>query len=162
MADFNKSPIELVQNPAFGSLLLWNFGRGYQEERVGDLPLFIDFFLVLPLILHGPSMRDIKSTNVSSGLSKLVAKMSLPRERLFAVQDRALAMRELTFESLAVGVATKLLSVDYDTALVRSNDAKPPRAPERLKYHLGSAGKLGHWFGRLPQAQIFSLLQVEP
>ena len=82
MSDRDTSPVALVQNPAFGSLLLWSFGRSYQAEKVGDLPSLIPFFLVLPLLLHGPTLRDIRSTNQSSGLSKLVSKLAERREHL--------------------------------------------------------------------------------
>ncbi|TIO74852.1 MAG: hypothetical protein E5X74_32440 [Mesorhizobium sp.] len=129
---------------------------------MGDLPVFTQFFLVLPLVLHGPTMRVIRSTNQSSGLAKFVSKLAEERERLFAVHDRALAMRSLTLESMAAGISTKLLSVDYDTAAVRSNEVKPPSPPDRLKHHVASAEKLGRWLARLPSNQGFSLLQVEP
>jgi hypothetical protein len=162
MAEPEISPVALVQNPAFGSFLLWNFGRGYQAERVGGLPVLTPFFLTLPLVLHGPTMRIIKSTNQSSGLAKFVSKLAEERERLFAVHDRAIAMRALTLESLATGISAKLLSIDYETASVRSNDVKPPAAPERLKHHIASAEKIGRWFSRLPSHQVFSLLQIEP
>jgi hypothetical protein len=162
MADPEISPVALVQNPAFGSLLLWKFGRGFQAERVGELPVLTPFFLALPLVLHGPTMRIIKSTNQSSGLAKFVSKLAEERERLFAVHDRAFAMRSLTLESIAAGISAKLLSVDYDTASVRSNDVKPPSPPERLKHHVASAEKVGRWFARLPPNQVFSLLQIEP
>jgi hypothetical protein len=162
MADPEISPVALVQNPAFGSLLLWNFGRGFQAERVGELPFLTSLFLTLPLVLHGPTMRIIKSTNRSSGLAKFVSKLAEERERLFAVHDRALAMRNLTLESIAAGMSAKLLSVNYHTASVRSNDAKPPSLPERLKHHVASAEKVGRWFARLPPNQVFSLLQIEP
>ena len=162
MAEPDMSPVALVQNPAFGSLLLWSFGRGYQSVDVGGLPVVTSFFLTLPLVLHGPTMRIIKSTNQSSGLAKFVAKLGEERERLFAVHDRALAMRGLTLDSLAAGISAKLLKVDYDTATVRSNEMKSPVVPERLKYHVASAEKVGRWFARLPPNQVFSLLQVEP
>jgi hypothetical protein len=162
MAAPEISPVALVQNPAFGSLLLWNFGRGFQAELVGELPVLTPFFLALPLVLHGPTMRIIKSTNQSSGLAKFVSKLAEERERLFAVHDRAMAMRSLTLESIATGISAKLLSLDYDTASVRSNDVRPPSSPERLKYHVASAQKVGRWFARLPPNQVFSLLQVEP
>ncbi|ESZ23039.1 hypothetical protein X734_27990 [Mesorhizobium sp. L2C084A000] len=156
------SAVGLVQNPAFGSLLLWSFGSGFQAERVGDLPVLTQFFLVLPLVLHGPTVRTIRSTNQSSGLAKFISKLAEERERLFAVHDRALAMRSLTLESMAAGIATKLLSVDYNTAAVRSNEVKLPPPPDRLKHHVASAEKLGRWLARLPPNQGFSLLQVEP
>jgi len=162
MAEQDMSPVALVQNPAFGSLLLWNFGRGYQAEDVGGLPVFTSFFLTLPLVLHGPTMRVIRSTNQSSGLAKFVSKLGEERERLFAVHNRAVAMRGLTLESLAAGISAKLLKIDYDTALVRSNEVKPPVTPERLKHHVASAQKMGRWFARLPPNLVFSLLQIEP
>lgn len=156
------SPVEIVQNPAFGAQVLWSFGRGFQTEKVGDLPHFPSFFLVLPLIFHAPTLAEIKSTNQTSGLTKLVAKLSEERERLFAIHDRALAMRKLTLQSIALGVSAKLIHVDYDTALVRSNEVKPPNPPERLRFHISGAEKVGRWFARLPPGQVFSLLQVEP
>jgi hypothetical protein len=162
MAEQEMSPVELVQNQAFCSVLLWNFGRGYQAEQVGALPALTSFFLILPLVLHGSTMRVIHSTLVGSGLSKFVSKLAEERERLFAVHDRALIMRRLTFESVAAGIAARLLSVDYETALVRANDVKPPSPPERLKHHVAAAAKLGHWFARLPPNQVFFLLRVEP
>jgi hypothetical protein len=162
MSEHATSPVALVQNPAFGSLLLWSFGRAYQSEKVGHLPPVTAFFLILPLVLHRPTLRNIRSTYQSSGLSKFVEKMSEERERLFAIHDRALALRGLTFESLATGIAGKLMGVDYGSGVVRSNDVRPPPSPERLKDHLASADKLGRWCARLPLAQVFSLLQVSP
>jgi hypothetical protein len=162
MADREISPVALVQNPAFGSLLLWSFGRAYQAETEGELPRLPSFFLALPLVLHGPTLRFIRSTNHSSGLSKFVSKLAEERERLLAVHDRALAMRDLTLQSASTAIASKLLYVDYHTAAVRAKDAKPPAIRERLNPHLAGADKLGRWFGRLPASQVFSLLQVEP
>ena len=107
-------------------------------------------------------MDVIRSTNQSSGLAKFVAKLGEERERLLAVHERALALRHLTFESIASGVTTKLLWVDYESALIRANEVKVPASPERLKYHLASAEKLGRWFARLPANIVFSLLKVEP
>ena len=162
MTKFISSPIGVVQNPAFGALLLWRFGHAYQVERVGELPVMTPFFLVLPLLLHGPTMREVRSTNQSSGLAKFVSKLGKEREQLLAVHTRALKMRELTLECLAVGVSAKLLSVNYQTAHVRANEAKSSRFPERIKHHLNSSEKLGKWVARLPLSQVFSLLKVEP
>lgn len=156
------SPVEIVQNPAFGAQILWSFGRGYQDERVGALAQLPTLFLVLPMILHAPTLEDIKSTYLTSGLTKLVGKVAVERERLYAIHDRALALRELTLQSVTVGISAKLLRLDYGDATVRANEAKPPATPERLKLHVAGAEKLGRWFARLPPGQVFSLLQVEP
>lgn len=156
------SPIALVQNPAFGAILLWHFGRGYQEARVGDLPSIISYFLILPMVLHTPTLLHIRSTYPSSGLTKLISKLEENRENLVSIHPRVLTLKRLTLDSIATGITSKLLSVDYNLGLVRANDAKPPAIPERLKYHIAGADKLGKWFSRLPPSQIFSMLQVEP
>ena len=64
--------VDLVQNEAFAAHLLWSFGRGFQQESVGDQASLPSLFLVLPLVLHGPTLREIKSTNLPSGLSGAV------------------------------------------------------------------------------------------
>lgn len=152
----------LVQNPAFGSLLLWSFGRSFQAEKVGELVPVNSCFLILPLTLHAATLELIRTTNQSSGLAKFVSKLTENRECLYAVHDRALAMRSLTLESIASAISSQLIHLDYETGLIRANEAKPPTPPERLKYHVSGAEKLGRWFARLPQGQVFSLLQVEP
>ncbi|RWI86351.1 MAG: hypothetical protein EOR22_29920 [Mesorhizobium sp.] len=154
------NPIALVQNPAFGAHLLWSFGRGFQAEKIDGLLPMPTFFLVLPVILHARTLADLRSTNLPSGLSKFVAKLSEQRERLMAVHDRTLRMRELTLQSIGAGIASRLLHVDYATGFVRANDVDVPRPPERLKFHVANADKLGRWCARLPQGQVFQLLQV--
>lgn len=161
MTETPLTPIELVQNPAFGAHLLWTFCQAYQAERIGEVSPMTMLFLVLPITLHGHTMRVVKSTNQSSGLAKFVAKLTEEREHLLAVHTRALAMRNLTLQSLGSGIVAGLLAVDYEKAVVRANQASPPKPPERLKYHVASAEKLGRWFARLPANQVFSLLQVE-
>lgn len=156
------SPVELVQNPALGATILWKFGRGFQEQSVGELPTFELFFLVLPLTLHLRTLEEVRSTQVGSGLGKLVEKLSDDRENLVAVHARVLAMRPLTLESISTAVATKLLTVDHATAKVQAYDVAPPKLPERLKAFLPAADKLGRWFARVPPPQTFSLLQVYP
>lgn len=155
------SPIALVQNPAFGALLMWEFGRSFQAENVGDLPILNFHFLLLPLLLHSSTLEKIKSTNLSSGLVQVVNKLSNEREQLLSVHPRALAMRGLTIESVASGISGGLLHLDYRTAKIRSNDASPPAPPERLKYHIRGARKLGTWFAKLNAEQVFVLLKVE-
>jgi len=156
------SPVETVQNPAFGSVLLWQFGFGYQRESIDRLPSFELLFLVLPIILHARSLAHVTSTLVGSGLGKFVEKLSESREDLLAIHDRALAMRLLTLQSIGMGVTTGLLSLNYESASVRANDEKLPKAPERTKRHIAGAEKLGAWFARVPIGQTFSILQVHP
>ncbi|MBZ6078892.1 three component ABC system middle component [Microvirga puerhi] len=156
------STVALVQNPALGALLLWRFGKSYQEERLVEAAQFHSFFVVLPLLYHAPTLDRIRSTYDSSGLSQFTKKLAEERELLISVQERALKMRELTLSSVGAAISSGLMHLSYDTGRLRSNEARPPKPPERLKYHAAGADKLGHWFGRLTLDQAFALLWVEP
>lgn len=156
------STVSLVQNPAFGALLLWQFGRSYQQEKPTDLPVLNLHFLVLPMLLHARTLEKIKSTNPSSGLAQVANKLAAEREQLFSIHGRALVFRSLTLESVGTGIASQLLHLDYDTGKMRSNEARAPRTPERLRYHVRGAEKLGKWFARLGPDHVYSLLRVEP
>lgn len=162
MADQILSPIEQVQNPAFGAALIWKFVRGYEQEKPGSKPIMQLLFLVLPIVLHRVTMEKIRSTNQSSGLAKFVEKLGGERELLFSIHERALALRGLTLESISAAIVTRLLAVDYELAAIHANEANLRSIPERLKHHIASAEKLGRWSARLPSGHVFSLLKVEP
>jgi hypothetical protein len=158
----SATPVALVQNPALGALLLWKFCSGFQKEKPDSLPVLTSLFCVLPIVYHGATLQELKSTNLPSGLVKFALKLSDQRESLIAIHDRALAMRELTFSSIATGVATHLLRLDYATAQIAANEERLPAIPERLKFHYTGAEKLGHWFARLPLGHALSTLRIEP
>lgn len=155
-----QNAVAAVQNPAFGATLLWRFGLGYQDEAA-EAPLMLLHFLVLPLVLHAPTLALVVGTRPSSSVALFASKLADQREELVAVHERALKLRALTLESLSAGVTARLLSVDYDVASVRSNEARQPTPPERLKQHFSAAEKLGRWFARTPADQTFTLLRVE-
>lgn len=154
-----NNPIALVQNPAFGAQLLCKFVRGFIAESE-TLPPMQSLFIVLPILLHERTLEEVRSTYLSSGLTKVVSKLAKERERIVAIHDRALRMRELTLQSISMGVAAGLLQVDYKSGEVWSHGYKLPASPDRLKIHVAGADKLGRWFSRLPQSQVFALLQV--
>lgn len=154
--------VESIQNAGLGAALLWSFGRSFQEESSALTCPLPSYFLVLPLLYNARTLDEIRSTWPSSGLGKLVAKLSETREELLAVHDRAIAMRQLTFESIGVGASTKLLTLTYNTGTVRANEQKLPDTSDRLKGHFAGADRLGRWFSRLPQSQVFNMLRVEP
>lgn len=156
------SPIEAVQNSALGALLLWQFARAYQEHSGGSAPIFHLAFLVLPLTLHRSTIEKISGTYPSSGLGKFVEKFGKEREELLAIHDRTRAMRTLTLEALATGIATGLLEIDYESAVFRSLLVKLRHPSQRIKLMSAGATKLGQWMSRVPPQTIFSLLQVKP
>jgi hypothetical protein len=160
LAAHRLNEVDLVQNSAFGAVLLWQFGLAYQQEgtAIPSLPLS---FIVLPVCLHASTVAVISSTRKSSGLSLFAAKLGEVPESLLAIHARARALRALSFGSLAVASRSGLVTVHYEIAAVRSNDTKPPLVPERLKHNVDAAAKLGYWCSNLSLGQIANLLKLE-
>ena len=158
------SEIEIIQNPALGSYLLWRYGREFQKGQEVPSPVLLSF-LVLPLLMHKPTVRLVTSTFKRSGLSLFAAKFGENREDLLAVQGRAAALRPLTLQSLAIGTAARLLTVNYEAGTMRANQLdeglKSPTLPERLKAMVPAAEKLGHWFATSGSHQVAMTLRVE-
>jgi len=157
----NISPIELVQNPAHGAQVLWNFGRNTPFSIEGGISL-LSYFLILPLVLNRQCLEKIRSTNPSSSFATFIAKFNKNKEQLLSIHQRCLSMRQLTLESIAIGTQTKLFSVDYKTAQIICYPVKFPRPSASLKPHFDAAVKLGLWFSQLTEIEIFNSLQVAP
>lgn len=158
------SEIEIIQNPALGSYLLWHYGREFQKDHEVSSPALLSF-LVLPLLLHKPTVKLVTSTFKRSGLSLFAAKFGENREDLLAVQGRAAALRPLTLQSLAIGTSARLLTVNYEAGTMRANQLddglKAPTLPERLRALAPAAEKLGHWFATSGPHQVALTLRVE-
>lgn len=155
--------LDIVQNPAIGAYTLWCFGLGFQNED-GNPATFPLVFLVLPLVLHKPTLEVISSTRKASGLALFAAKLGEKRENLLAVHERALALRRLSLQSIAMGVGSHLLTLDYTAATIRSNapdsSLRKPKVPERIRDFSGAADKVGWWFSKLSVHQVASTLAV--
>lgn len=155
--------VEIVQNPALGSYLLWKFGLSYQALNSSKPPMqFI--FIVLPLVFHTPTLQHIKSTQKNSGLSMFTAKLAQHKEDLLAVHERALAFRELSLQSLGVAASFRLMTIEYETGLVRANSTiETPRInlTSKLRLMSKSVEKLGHWFSEVEYPQVGTSLMVE-
>jgi hypothetical protein len=158
------SELEIVQNPALGAFMIWHFGIGSQADH-GRPAAFPLAFLVLPLLLHRPTLEVIRSTHKASGLALFAAKLAAERENLLAVHERALLLRMLTLQSIAMGVSARLLTVDYSEATLRANTpepkAKKPVLPERVRGVSAAADKLGYWFSKASLGQVAATLSVE-
>jgi Family of unknown function (DUF6521) len=142
--------------------LIWQFGLGFQADD-GQRSSFLLAFLVLPLLLHRPTLELVSSTRKSSGLSLFAAKIGEEHENLLAVHSRALALRKLSLESMALAANRGLITVDYNGGLFRSNTTqmKAPSLPERIRSMTPAARRLGFWFTQMSVHQIASTLRVQ-
>ena len=73
-------------------------------------------------------------------------------------------LRRLTVQSIAMGIAGRLVTLDYVAATIR--DAPEPMVrflmlPERLKHFTGAVEKLGYWFSKVSLYEMVSTLAVE-
>lgn len=157
--------LELVQNPAIGAYLIWNFALGYQEDGAAAVSFPIAF-LVLPILLHRPTFDEVVATRKTSGLALFAAKFDKEREALMELHGRAFQLRALSLQSIGMAATSGLIKIDYQQATLRAYsldllDVKKPKLPERLKGFASAADKLGAWFSKLAIAQIASTLRID-
>jgi hypothetical protein len=156
--------LDIVQNPALGAYVLWQFGMSFQSYD-GELAKLPAAFLVLPIVLHRPTLELVSSTMKGSGLVLFAAKLAEREEDLLAVHPRALRLRHLTLRSLGFAINAGIATVNYADATMRANTlalrSKRPPVPERLKSLSTGAEKVGYWFARISLPQIASTLRVE-
>lgn len=157
------SEAAIVQNEALGAYALWRFGLGFQERdgHAVTLPLA---FLLLPLVLHAPTLAVVLGTQKASGLHLFAGKIGEQREDLLAVHDRALALRQLTLSSLMVAEQSGLVRIEPSTATVRAfsphHELQAPALPERIRRIAPASEKIGYWFAGLLDQQVAHTLKV--
>lgn len=157
------SEAAIVQNEALGAYAIWRFALGFQERdgQVVTLPLT---FLLLPLVLHAPTLAIVLGTQKASGLHLFAGKLGEQREDLLAIHERALALRKLTLGSLMVAEQSRLVRIEPSTATVRAfslhHELQAPALPERIRQIARACEKIGYWFAGLSDQQVAHTLKV--
>ena len=157
------SEAALVQNEALGAYAIWRFGLGFQERygQAVSLPLA---FLLLPLVLHAPTLAMVQSTQKGSSLHLFAGKLGEQREDLLAVHSRALALRQLTLESLVVAEQSRLVRIEPRTATIQAfsphHELLAPVLPERIRRIGPASEKIGYWFSGLSDQQVAHTLKI--
>ena len=86
LSTFGLTELDIVQNPAIGAYLIWQFTLGYQEDGAEEAPIPLAF-LVLPMLLHRQTLDEVASTRKASGLPLFAAKFDKEREILMGIRD---------------------------------------------------------------------------
>ena len=160
MISSNLNEIDIVQNSTLAAALIWQCGLGFQRDLGTRMPLPVAF-LVLPICMHQSTRDVVLSTQRRSGLLMFTSKVAKRKEDLYAIHLRALKFRDLTFDSIGLGIETRLVSVDYTLAQIRSNThTQPENIPDRIRLSIRAAEKFGSWCSRLSLEQIASTLRV--
>jgi hypothetical protein len=151
--------IQTTQNPAWGAGLILRFAIGHQKS-VGKAPNIALVFIVLPMLLHEDIRRHVMSTQL--GLNKFEEKFKNEYDLLTTLNDRAIALRELTRRSLAMGIASRLFTIDVEDGTVCPLATTTPKSvvPEEQKL-LNSAEKLGGWIAEAPLQSVKRILRLD-
>jgi len=155
--------IQAMQNPALGATLIWRFACGYTPKDIAHdgvpLPLA---FVVLPVVLHERTRREVITTQRSSGARKFEEKFGDKGDVLFALHERALVLRELSLRSLRHALASGLVSLLPEQGVLWPRSYTKPYIDERAVAELlGAAEKLGAWCSSLSLYEISGILRVE-
>jgi len=154
----------LVQNEALSAYALWQFGLGYQDRDglAATLPLW---FLVLPLVFHGPTLAMVLNTHKASGLNLFAGKLGDKREDLIAIHSRTMALKRLTLNSLVQAEQSGLIRIEPTIATIWSitpyNDLPEPMIPERIRRLGPACQRIGYWFAGLTDQQVAHTLRVD-
>lgn len=158
------SEFRLVQNEAFGAIILWTAVSEYflAKQKESGMPLPISM-LVLPLCYHLKTAKTIESCNPSSGIY-----MALSRDRTIpaGLQSRMEDMADQTFDAIRVAANVGLISIDKTESsvdLIPKRKGKPKAIlfnHDQTKVVERAAKRLGRWLGELPTSTICSLFQV--
>ncbi|HEY3453758.1 MAG TPA: three component ABC system middle component [Bryobacteraceae bacterium] len=166
MAILNRE-VRAIQNPALGSVLIWRAASSYQtNHQTGSFMPLPLCFLVLPIVFHEETSALVTGTRTTSGLRKMTEKFRSAEESktdlLLAVGARAVAMRALTWESIRLGLASNVISLDTKRGSLMSLSDTPlvSGVPHSIRPLLGNAGKLGAWFSGLSLYEISLQMQV--
>ncbi len=157
------SEVQAMQNPALGAALIWRFACGYapQNETHDGVP-FPLVFVILPVVLHERTRKEVISTRSLSGARKFEEKFGDKGDVLFAVNERAMDLRDLSLRSVRQALASGLVTLipDRGTIWPRSY-TKPPINVKPVVELLAAAEKLGGWCNSLTIYEISGILRVE-
>jgi hypothetical protein len=166
MAILNKE-VRAIQNPALGSVLIWRAASSYQKNQpTGSFMPLPLAFLVLPILFHEETSALVAGTRTTSGLRKLTEKFCSAEESktdlLLAIGGRAMAMRELTWESIRLALMSNVLSLNTAGATLMSLSETPlvSGVPYPIRPMLTNAEKLGTWFSGLTLYEVGLQMQV--
>lgn len=155
-----------IQNPALGATLLWRFACGYSEShRTKDsVPLTL-MFIVLPILLHRQTEDFLNSTRQASGLRAFTTKFgeskNSKQDLLIAIHERMIRLRSLSFASIQIAMATRLIHVDtFARVLALSTTDAISGIPPETKRLMADSKKLGSWCSQLTLHEIAAALKI--
>jgi hypothetical protein len=155
--------VGLVQNPAYGALLLASFANGYTESHPEHNGVPLPYlFVALPLLLNRDFLDVIEGTRL--GLRKFAEKFMSGEQGttdlLLSINKRAIESRPLTLESIEMMLLSGLGDLNPETGNVRPNRIVGLGGNRDLPKTADLAHRLGGWFSELSLFEIGTILKV--
>ncbi|MBQ5345025.1 MAG: hypothetical protein J6F33_07510 [Acidaminococcaceae bacterium] len=158
-----NNEVYYVQNPALGAVIIWRFIVGYWNNSNKPVT-FLLLFIILPVIFREDFVDLIIKTKKSSGLIKFSNKVFEGKkvDVLYELNNTMFKLRELTLNSIKIGITYGLFSVEADKANVYTNisiniDKQFSHETRRL---LTASERFGIWCSQLSLMEICALLKV--
>ncbi|SKA85279.1 hypothetical protein SAMN02745166_01127 [Prosthecobacter debontii] len=155
----------LTQNPALGAAALWRAACGYQavHKTRQSLPLPLAFTIV-PMVFNEALFSVLSRTYRESGLRKFTEKFAETKDAksdiLLSLHDRCFRWRDISWASLRIAFATRLLILTSDAVLVPLSETPARGIPPKMATLLKNAEKLGAWYGELSIHEVATLLKI--
>lgn len=132
-------------NPAFCSLLIFNFCKGYFNETKSGVP-FPLIILPLPVVLSNDLSKSFEGTNVKTGFFKWIENNP---EILLDLTSRINDSAEFLKPAIEFGVFKELFGIDSSGLVIpRENSIEKSKNPELDKL-FKSAERMGKWIGQV-------------
>lgn len=137
-------------NPAFLALLVRRAADEHEQRSGGrGLPTMLAY-IVVPLVLHGPTRRTLPS-NVTAQMGEWIRAHP---EAAAGLGQRAQALRPLVSAGLRLGLAQGLLSTEAGALRANTLRRRPRRMARTVEVDecIEKAGFLGRWLSEQPDA----------
>ena len=152
--------VELVQNSALCAFAIWTFVDEFYGESRNTRGPTIPFVLpVLPMVINRETVETLARRHYLGGLHLALAEN---RTLTIDLQERMEQMADLTFASLNIGFASKLLSYDSQRGQLIPADRKSGfhLQGDDVRDILNAARRLGYWFYNTGPDQLCSMLRI--
>ena len=148
-------------NPAFLSLALWSFLKGFQEsdESGAELPML---YLPIPIILSGDFQSTFEKTNKRTGF---LAWLNRNQGQLINFDNQLKNTRNYTQKSILFGLQNEIISVSSDGKFGAIDTGLSKKPKYIAKSYLGKvftrSERFGFWLGDMRSTKaVYSSLRV--
>lgn len=155
--------VNAIQNPALGSLAIWQFVVGYTSASGNKVPL--DYiYMVLPLVSN-PEMRDI-ICHTRGGILAYRTKLAKDNKSNVIISAVSMIphMYELTGCALKTAISCKLIECNDESLSFAPKLKNLPNTltlSEVAKEYKKAAKRLGAQVSQMTRNEVFSILGVK-